>query len=378
MGSSDSAKGAYMAGSHYGRIFKVATWGESHGVAVGAVVDGCPAGLNIDEEKIQDWLDRRRPGQGKYSTARNEADKVRILSGVFEGKTEGTPISLLVENSDARHKDYDKIKDIYRPGHADFGFDMKYGFRDYRGGGRSSGRETIGRVAAGAIAGEFLKELGIGIYAFSRAIGPVAIEDGEIDLEEARNNPFRLPNKEKARIASDFADRMIEEGDSIGGIAECRISGMPAGIGEPVFDKLDAMLSAGIMSIGAVKGVEIGEGFNAAALRGSENNDPFRAEGGRIGKGSNHSGGILGGMSDGGEIVIRAAFKPAPSIRKRQKSVMRDGEEVDISIEGRHDPLIVPRALVVVEAMAALTIADFMLINMSARLNRIKDFYREF
>lgn len=364
-----------MSGSVYGTIFKISTWGESHGSGVGVVVDGCPAGLPLNEEDIQKYLDRRKPGQSKFTTARSEGDKAEILSGVFEGKTTGTPISIVIRNTDQRSHDYSNIMDVYRPGHADYTFDEKYGFRDYRGGGRSSGRETIGRVAAGAIAAKLLESLGITVQAYTSAVGPVKIDHSHMDMEEIFKNRLYMPDKAAAVEAESYLEDMMQRRDSCGGVVECVIRGLPAGVGEPVFDKLDAALGKAVMSIGAVKGFEIGDGFEAAASLGSRNNDSFV-----IGKDkkpqkvTNHSGGTLGGMSDGSTIVMRAAFKPTPSISQVQKTVDRYGKEQEIQIKGRHDPVIVPRAVVVVEAMAALTAADLLLMSMTSRLDRIKNF----
>ena len=366
-----------MAGSGFGTNFRITTWGETHGAGVGVVVDGCPAGLPLEREDVQKYLDRRKPGQSKYTTQRKEGDQVEILSGIFEGRTTGTPISMVVYNKDQRSKDYSNIKDIYRPGHADFTFDMKYGFRDYRGGGRSSGRETIGRVAAGAVAAKVLKELGIEIKAYAKAIAGIEVSKDHFDFAEMKNNPFNMPDKEAAKLVQEKADQMIKEMDSIGGIIECQITGMPVGIGETVFDKLDAELSKAIMSIGSVKGFEIGDGFEAANLRGSENNDDFICVDGKIEKETNHSGGVLGGMSDGSAIVFRAAIKPTPSIAQTQKTVNRDLDNVEIEIHGRHDPMIVPRAVVVVESMAAVTILDGVLKNLGATMDNIKKIYGE-
>lgn len=366
-----------MAGSGFGTNFRITTWGETHGAGVGVVVDGCPAGLPLEREDVQKYLDRRKPGQSKYTTQRKEGDQVEILSGIFEGRTTGTPISMVVYNKDQRSKDYSNIKDIYRPGHADFTFDMKYGFRDYRGGGRSSGRETIGRVAAGAVAAKVLKELGIEIKAYAKAIAGIEVSKEHFDFVEMNNNPFNMPDKEAAKLVQEKADQMIKEMDSIGGIIECQITGMPVGIGETVFDKLDAELSKAIMSIGSVKGFEIGDGFEAANLRGSENNDDFICVDGKIEKETNHSGGVLGGMSDGSAIVFRAAIKPTPSIAQTQKTVNRDLDNVEIEIHGRHDPMIVPRAVVVVESMAAVTILDGVLKNLGATMDNIKKIYGE-
>lgn len=364
-----------MAGSSFGSVFRIATWGESHGGGLGVVVDGCPAGMSLCEDDIQIFLDRRKPGQSEFTTARKEGDKARILSGVFEGKTEGTPISIVVENTDQRSKDYSNIANLYRPGHADYTFDEKYGFRDYRGGGRSSGRETIGRVAAGAVAAKFLKGLGIKATAYAKAIGPYTVPDEKVDIRYAAENPLCLADPETYEKASVYVRELAAAGNSAGGIIGCVIDGMRPGIGEPVFDKLDAELAKAIMSIGAVKGFEIGDGFKAASCTGLENNDPFRMVDGNIVKSSNHSGGILGGISDGSQIVFRAAVKPTPSISSPQLTVDQNRQETDITIHGRHDPLVVPRAVVVVEAMAALTVTDLLMRNMTARYDKIKNFY---
>ena len=402
-----------MAGSQFGKIFHISTFGESHGKALGVVVDGCPAGLSLSEEDIQEMLERRRPGKNLKMTQRKEGDKVEILSGIFEGKTTGTPIAMVVWNEDQRSKDYGEIAHAFRPGHADYGFFAKYGFRDYRGGGRSSGRETIARVAAGAIAKKMLLELGVSVRA-------KVIELAGISLTEDRQKAELLAEQ---KILS-----LREQGDSAGGVVECLVEGLPAGIGEPVFDKLDASLAKAVMSIGAVKSVEIGDGIEVSKSLGSENNDAFflrkeqesewekeeyeskekdyeseekecelkeekydsegkesrpyaMTEGspsftGSLRKGSNHSGGILGGMSDGSTIRLRAGFKPTPSISKEQQTVNEAGEEITIAIKGRHDPTVVERANVVVEAMTALTVLDAMLENLSARLDYVKRAYR--
>lgn len=365
-----------MAGSTLGTILKVTTWGESHGKGIGVVVDGCPAGLPLTEEDIQAYLDRRKPGQSRFTTKRQEADRVEILSGVFEGKTTGTPISMAVMNTDQRSRDYGNIMEVYRPGHADYTFDEKYGFRDYRGGGRSSGRETIGRVAAGAIAAKLLKSLGITVCAYTKAVGPYEADPAQFYPEEMYRNRLYMPDAGAAALAEAYLDRMMAECNSVGGVVECVIDGLPAGVGDPVFEKYDASLAKAILSIGAVKGFEIGDGFQAAKSVGSENNDAFRMdESGNVKKESNHAGGILGGISDGSRVVLRAAFKPTPSIAQQQKTVTRGMEETDIAIKGRHDPIIVPRAVVVVEAMAALTTADLLLLSMTSRLDRIQEFF---
>lgn len=364
-----------MSGSTFGRFFQVTTWGESHGPAIGVVIDGCPAGLTLNPSDIQSYLNRRKPGQSKYTTMRQESDQVEILSGVFEGRTTGTPISLMVRNQDQRSRDYGNIATTYRPGHADYTFTEKYGFRDYRGGGRSSGRETIGRTAAGAVAALLLKEIGIELCTYAKAIGPVSIEESDYHFDEINQNRLYMPNNAAAQKAAAYLDEMITRTDSAGGVIECRVTGMPVGIGEPVFEKLDACLAKAILSIGAVKSFEIGAGANAALLNGSTNNDAFYAENGVIHKATNHSGGTLGGMSDGDVLVFRAAVKPTPSIAQPQQTVTEDGENTELVIKGRHDPIIVPRAVVVVESMAAVTIADLLLQNMASRLDNIKKFY---
>ena len=315
-----------MNKSSFGNHFTVTTWGESHGKALGAVIDGCPAGLSLNEEDIQKFLDRRKPGQSRYTTARKEGDLVEILSGVFEGKTTGTPISLMVRNTDQRSRDYGNLAYSYRPGHADFTFDAKYGFRDYRGGGRSSGRETIGRVAAGAIASRILETLGISFCTYTKSIGPVEITD--FDAEEITRNAFYMPDASAASAAGAYLEECMKNQDSAGGIIECRIKNVPAGLGNPVFEKLDAVLAQAVMSIGAVKAVEIGDGFQVSRMKGSEDNDGFHTENGQITKTSNHAGGIMGGISDGSEIVLRAAVKPTPSISQPQNTVTKDGSEL--------------------------------------------------
>lgn len=364
-----------MAGSTYGTIFRIMTWGESHGRGIGVVVDGCPAGLELCEEHIQAYLDRRRPGQSRFTTARQEGDQVEILSGVFEGKTTGTPIALEVRNTDQRSRDYSNIRDVYRPGHGDYTFDAKYGFRDYRGGGRSSGRETIGRVAAGAIACRILEQLGIRVQAYTRSIGDICVSPERFDLEEMWNNRLYMPDARAAAEAGEYLEELMSRCDSAGGVVECRVTGLPPGVGEPVFDKLDANLAKAMLSIGAVKGFELGDGFEAARAVGSENNDAFGVKNGEIYKKTNHSGGTLGGLSDGGVLVTRTAFKPTPSIAAAQRTAARDGQETEIRIHGRHDPVIVPRAVVVVEAMTALTVCDMLMVGMPSRIERMKAFY---
>ncbi len=364
-----------MSGSVLGSIFKISTWGESHGRGIGVVIDGCPAGIPLDSEDIQRDLDRRKPGSGKYTTKRSESDKVEILSGVFEGKTTGTPISLAIFNEDQRSKDYSSISNVFRPGHADFGFESKYGFRDYRGGGRSSGRETAGRVAAGAVARKLLKEIGINIDAYILAINNVKVDENMLDLDERFNNQLCMPDKEAAVKAEKLLDEAIQNRDSVGGVVECQVTGLKPGIGEPVFDKLDALLARAVMSIGAVKGVEFGAGFEAAQMYGSDNNDNFYMFDNKVRKYTNNSGGVLGGMSDGDKLVFRAAFKPTPSIAQPQITVNNRNEDIEISITGRHDPIVVARAVVVVEAMTAITLADLILMNMCAKIENVKKLY---
>lgn len=366
-----------MAGSTYGNIFKITTWGESHGKALGVVVDGCPAGINLCEEDIQIFLNRRKPGQSKYTTQRNEDDKVEILSGIFEGKTTGTPISMVVHNKDHHSADYSQIASLYRPGHADYTFDEKYGFRDYRGGGRSSGRETIGRVAAGAIASKILEQLGISIITYSKSIGNVQIDYNNFNKDEIENNPMYMPDSNAAMKAGELLKEKMAEMDSVGGVIECLINGMPAGVGEPVFEKLDANLSKAIMSIGAIKGFEIGDGFAVAESTGSTDNDGFRMKDGKIIKTTNHAGGIMGGMSDSSQIILRAAVKPTPSIAQTQTTVNKSGEDIEINIKGRHDPIIVPRAVVVVESMVAVTLVDMLFLAMTSRIDKIVDFWKK-
>ena len=366
-----------MSGSTYGKLFRITTWGESHGKALGVVVDGCPAGLSLSEQDIQIFLDRRKPGSNPFGTKRCESDHAEILSGVFNGKTTGTPISVLVYNKDQHSGDYDNISSVYRPGHADYTFDQKYGFRDHRGGGRSSGRETIGRVIAGAIASRLLATLGITILTYTKSIGPFSISESSYDFNEIPLNPLYMPDHDTYLQAAEYLESCRKSLDSAGGIIECRVTGLPKGIGEPVFDKLDASLAKAILSIGAVKGFEIGDGFQSSQLRGSENNDPFILKNGKTVKSSNHAGGVLGGISDGDTLIFRAAFKPTPSIGSIQHSVNSEGKPVVFSIEGRHDPVIVPRAVVVIESMTAVTLADLLLENMTSRMDYLQKVYWE-
>lgn len=366
-----------MAGSSFGNIFRITTWGESHGKALGVVVDGVPAGLTLSETDIQEFLDRRKPGQTSISTPRVEADQVEILSGVFEGRTTGTPISMLVRNTSQKSGDYSEIASYYRPGHADYTFDEKYGFRDYRGGGRSSGRETISRVAAGAIASKILKSMEIDVYAYTTAIGGISIDYEKFERDNILALPTAMPDTDANAKAMEYLQIARANCDSVGGIMECKVTGLPAGLGDTVFEKLDANLAKAIMSIGAVKAVEIGDGVNVAFSYGSDNNDAFFMNGGEISKKTNHSGGILGGMSDGDDVIIRAYVKPTPSIFSPQQTVNRAHEDIEIQIKGRHDPIIVPRAVVVMESMTAITILDALLLNMTARLDKIQEFYKK-
>lgn len=343
-----------MSGNSFGRLFRVTTWGESHGPALGAVVEGCPPGLPLDPTDIQQDLARRRPG-GRLTSPRREPDEVEILSGVFQGKTTGTPISLVIFNRDVRSKDYDEIATLYRPGHADRTYEQKYGIRDWRGGGRSSARETAARVAAGAIARKFLQQCDISVKAYTVALGGIRI--GTFEWEEIDRNELYCPDAAAVQKMIECMKIAREQGDSVGGIVEITAKGCPPGLGEPVFDKLDARLAAGLMSIGAVKGVEIGSGFLAAQMSGSQNNDPITPEG----YASNNAGGILGGISTGMDIVVRAAVKPIPSIAKPQMTVDAEGNPTTIRIRGRHDVSAIPRIIPVCEAMVLLVLADFML-----------------
>ncbi len=355
-----------MPGNSFGHLFKITTFGESHGKAIGVVIDGCPAGLEITEEEIQKELDRRRPGTSHLTTTRQEKDEVEILSGMFEDKTTGTPIALLVHNKDHISKPYEKIKDLYRPGHADFTYDAKYGFRDWRGGGRASARETIARVAAGAFAKKLLKHAGVEIFGYVTQIGTIKIT--KVDTATIESNPLRCPD-------SSVLDAMIKEIetarkdlDSIGGIVEIIAKNVPAGLGEPVFNKLSADLAQGIMSIPAVKGFEIGGGFACASKRASENNDAWVKKEEHIGTQTNHAGGMLGGISNGEDIVLRFALKPASSIAQKQQTVNKNGDPAEIEVHGRHDPCVAPRAVPIGEAMVALVLADHYLLNKTSRL----------
>lgn len=349
-------------GNSFGEIFRITTFGESHGPAIGVIIDGCPAGLSIDETFIQKELARRRPGQSRITTQRKEDDTCRILSGVFEGKSTGTPICILIENQDQRSKDYSHIADSFRPSHADYTYQAKYGTRDYRGGGRSSARETAARVAAGAIACMLLQAHGISIAGYVSQVGEItAPEYLTLDLSKTDDNIVRCPHQETAEKMIALIDQVRLDRDTIGGVVTCVIRNTPVGLGEPVFDKLHAQLGKAMLSINAVKGFEYGSGFGGVALRGSQHNDEFYTEGDRIRTRTNHSGGIQGGISNGEDIYFNVAFKPVATIMQDQQSVNKEGEEVTVSGKGRHDPCVVPRAVPIVEAMACLVLADFLL-----------------
>lgn len=358
-------------GSTYGKIFKIATFGESHGVGIGVVIEGCPAGVTFDSDFIQSELTRRKPGQSRITTQRKEADEFEVLSGVFEGKTTGTPIAMVIRNEDQRSKDYSHIAAQFRPSHADYTYQVKYGVRDYRGGGRSSARETAARVAAGALAKLMLAELGVSIQAYVSQVGTMKLDKSyqELDLSETENNAVRCPDPEMAQQMFDYIDSIRKQGDSIGGVVNCVVKGTPAGWGEPVFDKLHAELGKAMLSINAVKGFEYGSGFDGVLLPGSQHNDAFYTdENGGVHTRTNHSGGIQGGISNGEDIYFRTAFKPVATIMQDQESVDQFGNVAIVQGKGRHDPCVVPRAVPIVEAMTALVLADFYLRNRSAKL----------
>lgn len=352
--------------STYGKLFKISTFGESHGAAVGVILDGCPAGIDFDMEFIQSELDRRKPGQSRITTQRREADEFQVLSGTFEGKTTGTPIAMMVWNGDQRSKDYSHIAQQFRPSHADFTYHVKYGGnRDYRGGGRSSARETVARVAAGAVAKLILKQIGVDIKAYVSQVGKLKLETPyqQLDLAEAENNAVRCPDAAMAQQMFDYIDETRKKGDSIGGIVDCVITGTPVGLGEPVFDKLHAELGKAMLSINAVKGFEYGSGFAGVEMFGSEHNDEIYLEDGVAKTKTNYSGGIQGGISNGADIYFRTAFKPVATIMQDQESIDAEGNPVIVSGKGRHDPCVVPRAVPIVEAMAALVLVDFYMRN---------------
>jgi len=358
-----------VAGNTYGQIFKITTFGESHGKALGVILDGCPAGLEIDETFIQNELDRRRPGQSSIVTQRKEGDKVEILSGIFEGKSTGTPISMIINNKDQRSRDYGHIMDKFRPSHADFTYQKKYGLRDYRGGGRSSARETAARVAAGAIAKLLLQKNGISIHGYVSQVGNITISQDykNLDFSNIENTPIRCPDLKVAEAMIDLIKKTRKKGDTVGGVVAAVVQGCPVGLGEPVFDKLHAELGKAMLSINACKGFEYGSGFEGAKMNGSDHNDVFKNEGGKISTTTNFSGGVQGGISNGMDIYFRVAFKPVATIIPAQDSINEAGEAVTIEGKGRHDPCVVPRAVPIVEAMAALVVADFLLRNKSTQ-----------
>lgn len=354
-----------MAGNSFGNIFRVTTFGESHGRAIGGVLDGCPAGIPLDLELIQKDLDRRKPGQSAIVTQRKEPDEVEIYSGIFEGRTTGTPIGFAIHNTNQKSKDYGHIKDSYRPSHADYVYDQKYGFRDYRGGGRSSARETASRVVAGAIAKQFLK--GIEINAFVSQVGTLKMEKSylELDLKTAEDNIVRCPDQEMAVKMEEYIKAIKKDGDTIGGVITCVATNVPVGLGEPVFDKLHAELGKAMLSINAVKGFEYGSGFEGVTMKGSEHNDPFNTDGSTK---TNHSGGVQGGISNGMDIYFNVAFKPVATVIQGYQTIDKEGNLVQTQGKGRHDPCVVPRAVPIVEAMTALVLADYMLLS---RVNKI-------
>lgn len=357
-------------GNTFGKLFKISTFGESHGLGLGVVIDGCPAGLTIDEDFIRAEMQRRKPGQSKITTQRKEEDEFQILSGVFEGKSTGTPIGLVIMNTDQKSKDYSHISDKFRPSHADYTYFEKFGTRDYRGGGRSSARETAARVAAGSIAKMMLKHYGISVQAYVSQVGDLKLEKAyqELDLNKTEDNIVRCPDQKTADLMIEFIDEVRKSRDTVGGIVSCVAKGVPPGIGEPVFDRLHAELGKAMLSINAVKGFEYGSGFEGVKMRGSEHNDAFYQDGDRVRTRTNHSGGIQGGISNGEDIYFNVAFKPVATIMQDQESVNESGESVTVSGKGRHDPCVVPRAVPIVEAMCALVLADYILISRSNKL----------
>ena len=360
-----------MGGNTFGSLFRVTTFGESHGEMIGVIIDGCPAGLEIDVNEIQKDLDRRKPGQSKITTQRKESDTVKLVSGVFEGVSTGTPIAALILNEDQRSKDYTHISQQYRPSHADFTYDQKYGHRDHRGGGRSSARETAARVIAGSIAKMLLKKSGVEIHAFVSQVGTIAMEQepSKIDFSGIESNIVRCPDEVAAQKMIKLIETVKAEGDTVGGVVSAVIRGCPVGLGEPVFDKLHADLAKAMMSINAVKGFEYGSGFRGVELKGSAHNDEFvKDKNGKVQTTSNHSGGIQGGISNGMDIVFRVAFKPVATLMKPQNSLDQAGNAVVVKGKGRHDPCVVPRAVPIVEAMAAITLADHLLRHRSSKL----------
>ncbi|MEW6469469.1 MAG: chorismate synthase [Bacteroidota bacterium] len=361
-----------MPGNSFGKLFTLTTFGESHGEALGGIIDGCPAGLVIDRDFIQRELDRRKPGQSKITTQRKESDTIEFLSGIFEGKSTGTPIGFIIRNEDQKSQDYGHIIDVYRPSHADYTYDKKYGIRDHRGGGRASARSTVSVVVGGAIAKLLLREAGIGIWAFTSQVGNVKLlkHYSKLDLKKTYDSLVRCPDELVGQAMIKKIERTRKEGDTIGGIASCVIQGVQPGLGEPVFDKLHADLAKAMLSINAVKGFEYGSGFEGTKMKGSEHNDIFYREGRQVRTKTNYSGGIQGGISNGEDIYFRVAFKPVATLMQKQRTVNAKGEEVEMMGKGRHDPCVLPRAVPVVEAMAALVIADHLLRSKTVKLSK--------
>lgn len=357
-------------GNSFGRIFRISTFGESHGLGLGVVIEGCPSGLPIDVEFIRNEMQRRKPGQSKITTQRKEEDEFQILSGVFEGKSTGTPIGLVIMNTDQKSKDYSHIADKFRPSHADYTYFEKYGIRDYRGGGRSSARETAARVAGGAIAKMLLKHYGVSIQAYVSQVGDMKLEKSyqELDLNQTEENIVRCPDPTMAERMIEFIDEVRKSRDTVGGVVSCVAKGVPPGLGEPVFDRLHAELGKAMLSINAVKGFEYGSGFEGVKMRGSQHNDAYYQDGDRVRTRTNHSGGIQGGISNGEDIYFNVAFKPVATIMQDQESVNESGDSVTVSGKGRHDPCVVPRAVPIVEAMAALVLADYLLLSRTNKL----------
>lgn len=359
-----------MSGNSIGQLFKLTTFGESHGIAIGGIIDGCPAGLEIDFDFIQSELDRRKPGQSHITTQRKESDTVKFLSGIFEGKTTGVPIGFIIENENQKSKDYEHLKEAYRPSHADFTYQEKYGIRDYRGGGRSSARETASRVVAGAVAKLLLKKVGIQIQAYVSQVGHIKLEKhySQLNLKDTENNIVRCPDAEVAEKMIQYIETIRKQGDTIGGMISCVVNHVPVGLGEPVFDRLHADLGKAMLSINAAKGFEYGEGFNSVNFKGSEMNDLFENDANGIHTKTNHSGGIQGGISNGEDIYFNVAFKPIATIMRKQDSVNQNGENIQVEGKGRHDPCVLPRAVPIVESMCALILADFWLRNRSSKI----------
>jgi chorismate synthase len=356
-------------GNTFGKLFKLTSFGESHGSMIGGIIEGCPAGLEIDKDIIQKDLDRRKPGQSKVTSSRKEDDKVQLLSGIFEGKSTGTPIGFLIPNINSKSKDYSNIKDVFRPSHADYTYEEKYGLRDYRGGGRSSARETACRVVAGSIAKQLLNNYGVKISAYVSSIGNIFADEKKVDLnKDYDSNIVRCPDPSASNKMINLITDLKSKGNTVGGQIKCFISGVEAGLGEPVFDKLHADLGKAMLSINAVKGFEYGSGFNGSKMTGAEHNDEFIVENGNVSTKTNNSGGIQGGISNGEEIYFKVAFKPVATIMSKQNSIDKEKNNVELSVKGRHDPCVVPRAVPIVESMAAIVLADHLLRNRTSKL----------